>query len=467
VRSPLRACLLLLLACRTAGPPPAVSRPAAVSDPAPDATPAWQRRIQAEVSALRGLPFKRPVGYGVQSRQQFRGFVREELDRELPPARRSGLSRSYAQMGFVAEGFDLTRALEEALTTQVAAYYDPHRRSLWVLGGKRPAGAASAPGDEVIAHELQHALQDQHFDLVDFDGGEGNARGLDDDERTARHFVAEGEAMFVMLAWQMGSGVGPGRHLGPLAVAGLRMSVTMLAAADMVELLTFARQGGGTDLLPAEDRADIEALTRLPPVIAVPLVDPYLKGALLVSEVWGRGGWPAVDDLFRHPPASTEQALHPVEKFLARRDPPVRIQAGPLPALLKEATPLSTEVLGELGWRIYFKTCQQPDGDQAAAGWGGDRYWSYQLHGRPVVLTATRWDSEAEAREFAAAYRATLARRFPGTPVTGPAGLVRLSRPGGGLLALEQRGLDVDIVDGAEPADLPVLQAFLRAASRR
>jgi hypothetical protein len=466
-----RLAVLLLLACRTTGgdrpAPPVAPAPVAPAAPAPDRTPAWQRRIQAEVSALRGLPFRRPVAYGVQTRTQFRAFVREELARDMPPAQRSGLSRSYAQMGFLAEGFDLSRALEDALTTQVAAYYDPHRRALWVLNGSRPAGAASAAGDEVIAHELEHALQDQHFDLVEFDGGEGNARGLDDDERTARHFVAEGEAMFVMLAWQMGSGAGEARRLGPLAVAGLRMSVTMLAAADMVDLLSVARQGGAAGMLTAEDRADLEALARLPPVIAIPLVEPYLKGALLVSEVWGRGGWPAVDDLFRHPPASTEQVLHPAEKFLARRDPPVRIQAPALPPLLREATPLSSEVLGELGWRIYFKTHQLPDGDRAAAGWGGDRYWSWQLHGRAVVLTATRWDSEADAAEFLAAYRATLARRFPGVPIRSGPGAVRLVRPSSGLITVEQRGQDVDIVDGAVEAELPPLQSFLRATTRR
>jgi hypothetical protein len=452
--------ILLLLACRTAGGPP----PAPI--PAPDPTPAWQLRLQDEVSALRGLRFKRPVRYGVQSRQEFRGFVRAELDRELPPAHRTALSRSYAQMGFVAEGFDLTRALEDALTTQVAAYYDPHQRSLFVLGGKRPAGDAVAKGDEVIAHELQHALQDQHFDLVEFDGGEGNARGLDDDQKTARHFVAEGEAMFVMLAWQMGSGAGAARRLGPLAVAGLRMSVTMLAAADMLDLLSFARQGENADLLPADERADLEALLRLPPVIAVPLIDPYLKGALLVSEVWGRGGWPAVDELFRHPPDSTEQALHPVEKYLTR-DPPVHIQAAPLPPVLKGATLLSSEVLGELGWRIYFKTCQQPDGDRAAAGWGGDRYWSYQLHGRPVVLTATRWDSEAEAREFFDAYVATLERRFPRPPAPRHPTVFGTLRPNGGGITIERSGRDVDIIDGASGADLLPLRDFLRAASRR
>jgi len=466
-------CGLLALAgggCHSAGGEKALA--GATTAPAPrgapastDATPPWQRRIQGEVSALRGLAFKSPVGYGVQTREDFRHFVRGEMQREMPGTKVAALQQSYAQMGLLESGFDLGKALEEALTTQVAAYYDPRRKALWVLGQRRTTADGPQRDDEIVAHELEHALQDQHFDLEAFDGGrEGNK--LDEDERMARHFVVEGEAMFVMLAWQMGSGVGGDRRLGPLAVAGLRMSVAMLAAGDLVDMLAGLRQGGAE--LPAEARAEVEALVKLPPVIVIPLIDPYLKGALLVSEAWGRGGWSAVDDLFRHPPQSTEQALHPLEKFLAKRDPPVRIQApAQLPPVLATATPLTSEVLGELGWRIYFKTNAQADGEQAAAGWGGDRYWSFQIAGLPVVLTATRWDSAADARQFFDAYAATLARRFPRVSLGRSTDEVRLARPGGGLLTVQRRGLDVDIVDGARPADLPALAAYLGAAQRR
>jgi hypothetical protein len=461
---------LTLGACRTAGtdlPVAGTAAPAtAPASPATDATPAWQRRIQGEVSALRGLAFKGPVRYGVQSREEFRRFVRGELEREMPGAKVAAISTSYAQLGLLAPGFDLGKALEEALTTQVAAYYDPRRKALFVLEHRRTADEGPQRDDEIVAHELQHALQDQHFDLEAFDGGPESTNPLDEDQRAARTFVTEGEAMFVMLAWQMGSGTGSARRLGPLAVAGLRMSVAMLAAGDLVEMLAGMRQGGAE--LPPEARAEVEALVKLPPVIVTPLVEPYLKGALLVSEVWGRGGWPAVDDLFRHPPQSTEQALHPIEKFLQRRDAPVRIQApAQLPPVLATAKPLTSEVLGELGWRIYFKTTGQPDGDQAAAGWGGDRYWSYQIGGQPVVLAATRWDSPADAGQFFDAYAASLVRRFPRAALDRAPDRVRLSRPGGGLISVQRRGLDVDIIDGASATDLPALATFLGNVQRR
>ena len=471
-RSACGICALLALGgCRSGGGQPAMAGPTTAPSPrgaptATDATPPWQRRIQGEVSALRGLAFKSPVGYGVQTREDFRHFVRKEMQREMPGTKAAALQQSYAQMGLLEPGFDLGKALEEALTTQVAAYYDPRQKALWVLGNRRTTADGPQQDDEIVAHELEHALQDQHFDLLAFDGETGKGPKLDEDEQMARTFVAEGEAMFVMLAWQMGSGAGSDRRLGPLAVAGLRMTVAMLAAGDLVDMLAGLRQGGAQ--LPAEARAEVETLVQLPPVIVTPLIEPYLKGALLVSEVWGRGGWAAVDDLFRHPPQSTEQALHPVDKFVAKREAPVRIQApAQLPPVLARATPLVSEVLGELGWRIYFKTTGQPDGELAAAGWGGDRFWSYQIDGLPVVLTATRWDSPADAHQFFAAYCASLGHRFPRVPLTPGADEARLARPGGGLISVRRHGLDVDIIDGAKPAELPALAAFLRAADRR
>src|SRR6185436_6312774 len=97
------------------------------------------------------------------------------------------------------------------------------------------------------------------------------------------------------------------------------------------------RHGEGASALSPEERVAIEATARLPPVIIVPMVEPYFKGALLVSDAWARGGWPAVDDLYRHPPESTEQVLHPVEKLLDRRDPPVRISLAGSPSVLEGA----------------------------------------------------------------------------------------------------------------------------------
>ena len=368
-------------AARATPAAPAVARPAALAPPPAStasiataaagptaADPPWLTDIETELGALRGLPFKRRVPFGSQTRAAFRDDVRTQLLRDLPATKSTKLSRAYAAFGFVQPGFDLSRAMEDALATQVAAYYDPKTRAFKIVEAQ--TGSPDKKGrSTVVAHELTHALQDQYFDLASFCDDDEKG-GLDDDQRVARRFVSEGEATFLMMAHDLGSGPPAERRLGPLAVAGLRMNITMSAAADMLELLAALRQGSSAASLDPETRTELAALEKLPPLVTMPLLEPYLKGALFVSEVWAKGGWPAVDALYRLPPESTEQVLHPADKFFPAREPPVhiRLRADGPPAATG-ATLLTSEVVGELGWRIYFKTWGLRAGDQAAAGW--------------------------------------------------------------------------------------------------
>jgi hypothetical protein len=456
--------LLLCLGCHApaqvhpAAPAPAASSP----DAAPAASNTHFSRIEAELSALRALPFKHSVPCSTQSRADFRAWVHRELGHELPAAKNQALSHAYADLGLAPQGFDLMTTMEDALTTQVAAYYDPNSKSFRVVGDTRGKDV-----DEIIvAHELTHALDDQYFDLETFDGGEGNRLGLSEDERTAHQFVTEGEATFMMLSWRTASGEGASKQLGPLGVAGVRMAVALLGAADPLELLAATRRGRSAAELSPEERRELDQMTRLPPLISMPLIEPYFKGAALVSEVWGRGGWDAVSDLYRHPPTSTEQILHAREKFLDRRDPPIAISLPAARPALNQ-TPAATDVLGELGVRAYFKTWDFPSGDTAAAGWGGDRFWVWNRAGRFTILWATRWDSEGDAKKFLAAYLDTLEQRFP------EAGIARLGheawrllRSQGDLLYTERRGRDVDVIVGAQSEEIPQLRAVLLAVER-
>jgi hypothetical protein len=408
-----------------------------------------------------------------QTREGFRAYVRGELARELPPAKAADQARALIALGLAPAGFDLRAATEEALVTQVAAYYDTKARSFRVVESKRGHEASGdAKWDSVVvAHELTHALQDQRFDLETFHGERAQLLGLDDDEQLARRFVVEGEATFLMLAHALGGGRGEAIRLGPFAVAGLRMTLAMLSAADLVDLLALSHQGRGSDQVDPEARAELEAIARLPLYLTLTMNEPYFKGAQLVSDVWAQGGWPAVDGLFRSPPQSTEQALHPREKLMGERDVPVRVrlpaQPPPLPPARGAPRLLETNVLGELGWRIYFKTWKVEGGDEAAAGWGGDRFWVWERAGRAVAVMATTWDDEAEAKQFADAYERSFVERFPrvssGADERG-ARVLRISSSR--AVIVERNGRDVDVIDGADPEDLPSLRAALRGASR-
>src|SRR6185312_117556 len=159
----------LVAACSGPGAPPATPAAAKQRRPAPptDAAPAWMRGLQGELSALRGLSFTRPVPFSSQTRAQFREKVRGELTRELPPVKAGGLSRAYAALGFGPAEFDLARALEEAVTSEVLAYYEPETRAFRVIADG-PVESSKAATTSVLSHELVHALQDQSFDLRRF-----------------------------------------------------------------------------------------------------------------------------------------------------------------------------------------------------------------------------------------------------------------------------------------------------------
>jgi hypothetical protein len=429
------------------------------------------RAIQVELGALRGRSFRCFVPAERQARAAFREYVRGELATELPAQKAADQGRAMVALGFAPEGFDLRAATEEALVTQVAAYYDTKARTFRVVESTRKKEGEEPGGDEiVIAHELTHALQDQQFDLELFNGERARELGRDDDEQLARRFVVEGEATFMMFAHALGRGAGADIHLGPFAVAGLRMMVAMASAADLVELMAMSHRGSGAKALDEDTRAEIEAVARLPLYLTLTMSEPYFKGAQLVSDVWAAGGWPAVDGLFRQPPQSTEQALHPREKLLGERDRPVRVRlpASPPPLPPARGAPrlLETDVLGELGWRIYFKTWKIDGGDEAARGWGGDRFWVWERGGRLVTLVATTWDDEREAEEFARAYELSLPSRFPKATLSTADGALMLRAPKGRTVIVQRRGRDVDVIDGADPEDLPSLRAALTAAER-
>lgn len=457
--------LVVTTACAPRASAPVAPGPASPATAAAPGDPAWLADLETELTALRGLPFKWRVPFGTESKAAFRAKVRQDLWRDLPSPKSADVSRSYVALGFAERGFDLSHAMEEALATQVAAYYDPERRAFRVIG--TDVAVDDPKRAMVVSHELVHALQDQYFDLQRFSGDRAGS-GLDEDQKLARRFVIEGEATFLMMAHGLGNGPPSERRLGSWAVAGLRMETRMLSAMDMLDLAASLRQGSSAEKLDPEARSELEALAKLPVVVTLPLFEPYFKGAELISEVWAAGGWPAVDALFRDPPDSTEQALHPAEKLLGHRDPPVRMHLAPnVPGPVSAARSLGSEVVGELGWRVYFKTWRLPDPETAASGWGGDRYWSWAVGERTLTVTATTWDAQADAERFFAAYEATLANRFPRGTATGwGASGLRLEGADGTLVALVRRGSDVDIVTGARPSELDAADKILKSVKR-
>jgi hypothetical protein len=395
-------------------------------------------KILPAVAKLRGLTLDREVPAKYQLAAEFQAFVKREIARELPPERSRALSASLAHIGLMAKAVDIATVQEQAMTTQAGAYYDPAAKAFFLV----MVPDSELMLDTISAHELTHALQDQHFNLTRYLPIDGS---LDDDAAIARRFVVEGDATFAMLLYAMQDVLGD--KVSPVAMETLRHQVGQFAALDIEALKAQVKgQSAAFGMMDAEIKKSIDAMDDIPPAVLVPLLDSYMKGARVALVAYEHGGWSSVDKLYRTPPESSEQVLHPETKLFPARDRPQRV------TLVKSADrELWGNVLGELQWRVYFELWKSPGAVEAAAGWDGDRYSvTRRSDGHLVGRIATAWDSPEDAEQFAAAYVASLAARFPGADTSRlDAGI---ARPDFGKVFVRTIGKRVFIVDGARDA---------------
>jgi hypothetical protein len=191
----------------------------------------------------------------------------------------------------------------------------------------------------------------------------------------------------------------------------LKLQLANAAGMSIDDMTAITKQqAAGLGNIDAELAASMAAMDKIPLVILVPMLESYMKGTQPVVAAYEHGGWAEVGKLYTTPPDSTEQVLHPDTKLYPTRDVPRRVTLPDLPGY----TEVHTNVMGELEWRIYFMVWNKPIAERAAAGWDGDR-WRVVRDGAGTLvgLLVSTWDSPEEATEFADAYRATIATRFP------------------------------------------------------
>ena len=368
-----------------------LSAPALAQEQETESTDARVKRLVPEilrdVVRLRGLAEQREIPAGAMGRVALREFLEAEMAREFPDARFEALSRAWGALGLVPAGTELRAEFLDLLPGQVAGFYDPRTKRFYLVdesarGGERDPMqdmqdqvlklAGISMDHTVIAHELTHALQDQHFDLE-----HGVHELKDDDDRVlAARCVVEGDATHLMNEY---------------------MKARIPAMRDMA---------GGLDRMAGVDLEQLAAmqpgLRDKPRALWMPLIYPYIGGLQFVQRAHGRGGWGAVDALFRDLPASSEQVLHPEKYFAERRDAPVRVRFGAL-APAEAWTLLEENTLGELMLRAWLRELGLPTraAERATAGWGGDRFRAWALpDGGTAVALATTWDTDRDADEF-------------------------------------------------------------------
>jgi hypothetical protein len=360
---------IVCVACGSAPPPAGAAAPPAASA-APSARPrekvdpvadAREARIIArtlrEVSAIRNLTIDHPVPGRVLERTALIGRVKEHVAREVPPdaLRREG--QALQILGLVPEKFDYAAATFALLEQQLAGYYEPADATMYMAGDLVGDNA-----DATLAHELVHALQDQHFDLKT----RSKYRPGESDHLGASSALAEGDATSVMIDFLL--------RRQPLAAGK--------TAIDLPERFFVDQVFGAIATGEAVDT---------PHVMRSSLVAPYVEGTLFVHALRRKGGWAMVDRAWREPPTTSEQILH-VAKW-ETHEPELAI-APPSPPAAAGWDALDTDTMGELGLRLLYEEWMPPDrAKEVAAGWGGDRAVLYGKGDEVALGMHVRFDA--------------------------------------------------------------------------
>src|SRR5918996_3075277 len=219
----------------------------------PPASEAEVREAVDEISAVveqeRGLSFREPVEVDLAGEGEFQRRLLEDFDEDVDELRRAEVV--FQALGLVGPDIDLVESMRELLGAGVVGFYDPETDELVVRGTALPPYVRTT-----IAHELTHALDDQHLDLdrPEYDDA-------DDEIGFGFGAVVEGNA----------------RRIEEAYLFGLSEEEQLDAAAEELSL------GGGVDL------GDV-------PLVLVELIGaPYGLGQRLVDELVDDGGQEALD----------------------------------------------------------------------------------------------------------------------------------------------------------------------------
>lgn len=369
------------------------------------------------IAEASGLEVRQPVSYALQSRSEARSFIERQLDEEMSPGEFRGLERAYRALGLLPDTLDLRALLLELLTEQVVGYYDPRTDRLYVV-----EGAPAETAGPVVAHELVHALQDQHTDL---DALVAHERG--NDRQTAAQAAAEGQAMVVMVALQAAEATGEPMDPGALPDLGSMMEPALAA-----------------------ENAQFPVFERSPRLIRETLIFPYIAGAGFVQALFRHRTGPETPvpfgDLL---PQSTEQVSDPEGAFIGERDVPTELGLGPAAG---GWSVVYGNTLGQLELSILLGERVGPEAERAALGWDGDRFVLLEgPDGREALVWYVVWDDAAAADRFVAAYeRWRDARGGPGQAAPGrdvgfgPGAIERLEVDGRPVVRVVEVGPGVD-----------------------
>jgi hypothetical protein len=356
-----------------------------------------------------GLPIKSEVKRQLTTRAEVESYLTGKFNDDQDSKRMQRDEIVLKKFGLLDRDFSLKPFLLALLKEQIEAYYDSKTKTVnmldWVdVDEQKP----------VLAHELTHALQDQHSDLDKWDNqtpddvsvdAAGDADHLTRDEMdTARDAVAEGQATAVMMDY----------ILKP-------MGKTLVKNPEVIHALKDQMAGG----------SDSPIMSRAPLLLSESMLFPYREGLSFEQDLWmDQGQTAAFSGALDHPPTSTWEIINP-RVYEAHKTPVVPLLPNIHPLVDKLYVPYDIGQVGQLDVHIMAELF---GGDEAAQdltpAWNGGIYWAGQLRSAAsaadpaaanragtkslAMFYMSVWRNPATAQAFAKLYANSLGRKYSG-----------------------------------------------------
>jgi hypothetical protein len=336
-----------------------------------------------ELTGISGLKAKKRIRYDLITRDKVNQFLKDRVKESVKPDDLRAEEITLKKLGFVPPDFNLEKSTVDLLTEQAAAFYDYHKKKLFLTDW-----APSGMQETALIHELAHALADQSFHLERFI----KQGGRSDDSEMARMAVMEGQATWLMTE-----------------VQARRTNQSISGNPALLD----AMSGG------AEGSAQFPVFNSVPLYLRETLVFPYTEGARFQNAVYAKMGKDAFAEVFRRPPETTQHILHPLKYF---------DRVGPTMPALPKVEPgkgfkdLAEGMLGELDHAILIRQYgTREQAESIASHWRGGRYWLIEnkAKDRVILRYVSEWDSPAIAEDFFRFYAQVLRKKWTKMEVTG------------------------------------------------
>lgn len=381
---------------------------------------AWDPRV-ADIAAFvekeRGLTFDQPVYVDFLPEDEFTKLVtsdpttRSEEDKKQLQ-REAGVLRA---LGLIQGATDLGEDANALRGSGVVAFYSPTTERVKVRGTELTPSVRTT-----LAHELTHALQDQHFDL------DRLQKAKTATEQESFRTLAEGDAVTVEKAY-----------------------VDQMSEADRKQAQEEEKAGS------QQAKAGTSSV---PDVLVASFAAPYEFGPPFIAALKADGGTAKVDDAFRAPPKAEGQIID-ITDYLDHQ--PVR-------SVDKPQVDGAVGDQQDLGWlTLFLMLAAHGDAHAALAAadhWAGDAATVSERDGKVCIDATIAADDAAGATALEAAlqtWRAALPAESSAT--------VRLD---GDLVRLRScdPGPTADQKIQGKPSDalvLPILRLSVFARARK